>query len=87
MGDAVRYYTFESKAAFDSWHDNVKTLLGYPLPSLDIDGNIIGEPFTTEYTNVYRVGDNDWRAIIDEQYADGLTPSTAPIIEDERYKS
>lgn len=86
MGDSVKYYTFASKEDFDLWHDEIKSLLGYPLPSVDIDGNVIGEPFTTDYTSIYRVADDDWRAIIDEQYAEGLTESEAPTIQDDRWE-
>lgn len=83
----MKWYSFTSKEAFDTWHEALKTELGYPLPSVDSEGNVLGEPFTTEYTSVIEVAADDWRTVIDEQYADGLTPSSAPIIKDERYKS
>ena len=80
----MNWYTFTSKEAFDTWHEELKTRLGYPLPSVDQEGNVIGEPYTTEYTSIVKYADNDWRTIIHEEYAKDLTISTEPIFADER---
>jgi hypothetical protein len=80
----MNWYTFTSREAFDTWHEALKAELGYPLPSIDDEGNVIGEPYTTEYTSVVEVGLNDWRTTASEQYAEGLELSTKPIFPDER---
>ena len=80
----MEWYTFISKEAFDTWHEGLKALLGYPLPSVDKEGNVIGEPYTTEYTSVVEVAPDDWRTIADSQYAEGLEVSTEPVFPDER---
>ena len=80
----MKWYTFISKEAFDIWHEGIKALLGYPLPSFDKNGNEVGEPYTTEYTSVVKFADGDWRTISAEEYAEGLELSTKPIFPDER---
>jgi len=80
----MNWYTFTSKEAFNTWHEELKARLGYPLPSLDQEGNVIGEPYTTEYTSVVKYADADWRTIIDAEYAQDLILSVEPIFADER---
>lgn len=77
----MAWYTFNSENDFNIWHQNIKNQLGYPLPSVDIEGNIIGEPFTTEYTNLIKFSDNDWRASIEEAHAEELILSEQPIFQ------
>jgi hypothetical protein len=77
-----KWYKFDSLEAFNAWHEQLKSDLNYPLPSIDKDGNIIGEPFTTDYTSAVKVSDEDFRAMIDEEFADGLTLSEAPKFDD-----
>jgi len=81
----MNWYTFSSLEAFNTWHESIKVQLGYPLPSKDINGNIVGEPFTTDYTNPVVVSDTDVRAYIDEQYASNLTLSESPILPASEY--
>jgi hypothetical protein len=85
MGNAVNWYKFDSLEKFNAWHDALKVLLGYPIPSLDSEGNIVGEPFSTEYTFVVKVEDDDWRAKSNPEYAEGLEPSSDPFERDETY--
>jgi hypothetical protein len=75
----MNWYTFTSLEVFNAWHDALKIQLGYPLPSIDDNGNVIGEPYTTEYTSVVEVSANDWRTISAPEYAQGLEPSSKPI--------
>lgn len=82
----MKWYSFSSKEAFDTWHTELKNQLGYPLPSISQDGSILGEPYTVDYTSVLQVAENDWRTIVDEQYAEGLTESEAPTIQDDRWE-
>jgi hypothetical protein len=77
-----KWYTFDSLESFDSWHEALKIALGYPLPSIDSEGNVIGEPFSTDYTSVIKVTDNDFRAVVEDEYAKGLTLSEQPIFTD-----
>ena len=77
-----KWYTFDSIQSFNTWHEALKQALGYPLPSIDAEGNVIGEPFTTDYTFVIKVVDNDFRAVVEDEYAKGLILSEKPIIED-----
>jgi hypothetical protein len=77
-----KWYSFDSIESFNSWHEALKAELGYPLPSIDQDGNLIGEPYSTDYTSAIKVLDNDYRAIVEDQYADGLILSEKPIFED-----
>jgi hypothetical protein len=84
MGCLMRWYKFQSQEDFDVWHEALKKQLGYPLPSYDINGNLVGEPYTTDYTSVVKIAENDFRTIIDQEYAQGLTPCDAPEIKDER---
>lgn len=80
----MNWYKFTSLEAFNTWHEALKAELGYPLPSIDQDGNVIGEPFTTEYTSVVKVSDNDFRTIAKAEHAEGLEASTEPVFPDER---
>jgi hypothetical protein len=75
----MNWYKFLSLEAFNAWHDALKIELGYPLPSVDSQGNVIGDPYTTEYTSVLKVSPNDWRTISAPEYAEGLEPSSKPI--------
>lgn len=77
-----KWYSFDSIESFNSWHETLKADLNYPLPSMDEDGNIVGEPYSTEYTSAVKVADNDYRAVIEDKYADGLILSEKPIFED-----
>ena len=73
------WYKFESKDAFNIWHEALKNELGYPLASVDQDGNEIGEPYTTDYTLSYEVADDDIRAMIEIEHGKGLTESKSPF--------
>ena len=77
-----KWYTFDSIESFDSWHEALKIALSYPLPSIDSEGNVIGEPFSTDYTSVIKVTNTDFRAVVEDEYAKGLTLSEQPIFAD-----
>jgi hypothetical protein len=74
----MNWYTFKTRKDFDLWHKAVKEKLGYPLPGIDQNGNILGEPYTTDYTSVVKVAENDWRTISAEEHAEGLETSSNP---------
>jgi len=77
-----KWYSFDSIESFQTWHEALKIQLGYPLPSIDQEGKIMGEPYSTEYTSVIKIADNDYRAVVEDQYAEGLTLSDRPIFQD-----
>lgn len=72
------WYTFESEELFNTWHEALKARLGYPIPSIDFKGNVIGEPYSTDYAQFIKVDETDYRAYIEDIYAEGLTLSTKP---------
>jgi hypothetical protein len=74
-----KWYTFDSVASFNIWHEQLKSALNYPLPSIDAEGNVIGEPFTSNYTSIIKVSNDDFRAVVEDKYSDGLTLSSQPI--------
>lgn len=86
MGSVMPWYRFDSEEEFTTWHEEVKQRLGYPLPSRNSDGEIVGEPYTTDYTTVIKISDSDWRAFVEENHAQGLTESEEPVFEDKRIK-
>lgn len=73
----MAWYKFESLENFNTWHEGIKLELGYPYPSIDPEGNSC-EPLNTEYTSVEFIND-EFKAWVDEEHAQGLTPTTAPI--------
>jgi len=62
------WYKFDSTEQFNTWHEQIKTLLGIPLP----DG------ITTEYTELLTKDDGELYAWVDEEYANGLQQTTKP---------
>lgn len=78
------WYKFDSEEAFAAWHEEVKQRLGYPLPSINSEGEIIGEPYTTNYTAVIKISNSDWRAFVEKEHAQGLTESEEPVFENTR---
>jgi hypothetical protein len=72
------WYTWPSIESFDAWHDQLCELLDLPWPSRDIDGNVVGAPYITAYTNPVVVSQNDVRAVVDDRYASELVPSSPP---------
>ena len=74
----VKFFDIES---FNLWHEDVKTTLGLPKPSLNEAGEIVADAIVTDsYVLPIIVADNDIRAFIDELYADGLDTSSNPIV-------
>lgn len=62
---------FESLEDFNIWHDEIKAILGIPLP----DG------ITTEYTTAHLMSDGSYSAWVEEIHADGLIPGDAYVAE------
>ena len=62
------WYKFNSIEEFDAWHTAIKNQLGIPLP----DGISIA------YTDLLTRDNGELFAWVDEQYAQGLTPTDAP---------
>jgi hypothetical protein len=75
-----KWVTWDSLASFELWHNNLKEILGYPIPSIDAATGEVGPPFTTDYVNPVVVTDSDVRAFVEAEYAVGLTECDAPPI-------
>lgn len=71
------WYKFNSIADFNAWHEGIKISLNYPFKSIDANGNEC-EPLNTEYTLVQKIN-HEFKAFVDDIYAEGLTPTTEPI--------
>ncbi len=73
----VKWNSLES---FNEWHEIVKAQLGLPKMSVGKNGEI--DPtatVSTDYVLPTIVAENDIRALISEDYADGLEVSINPI--------
>lgn len=72
---------WNSLDSFNTWHDEIKTILGLPKPSINEDGEIVEDAVITDsYVSPLIVAEDDIRALIDEVYADGLETSASPIV-------
>lgn len=66
---------------FNTWHDEIKTILGLPKLSINEDGEIVEDAIITDsYVSPIIVAEDDIRALIDEVYANGLEKSVSPIV-------
>ena len=73
------WYKWTSLELFNTWHEAIKTELGLPKQSVNIDGSeVIGGVVTDKYTNAIVVAENDVRAVVELNYADGLILSVDP---------
>ncbi len=71
---------FPSLESFNAWHEEIKEHLGLPKISTDSDGNLIPEAtITTDYVLPVVLSSDDVRALIDEEYAEGLELSEVPF--------
>lgn len=71
---------FDSLNDFEEWHSIIKSELGLPKVSVDIDGNPVLEATrTTDYVTPQIVSNEDVRALIDEKYAKDLKRSQSPF--------
>ncbi len=74
------WYKWDSIESFDSWHSEIKLELGLPKPSIYASGEIVPDGvINDEYTLPVIVAVNDVRALVQEQYANGLTLTTDPL--------
>jgi hypothetical protein len=76
------YYEWNTEEDFDLWHNALCDSLGYPLTPIN---QATGLPDETaqkveKYTEGFEV-DGVWIALVEEQYAEGLTPTekTPPL--------
>lgn len=70
------WYEWNSAEEFDSWHQNLKTALNYPIPSRNQATGEIDESaqWTTDYTTVTQI-DNKWIALVEQEHSTLLTPT------------
>ena len=78
----MKFYEWPTLSDFDNWHNRLKEQLGYPLFSQNQASGEIDEsaPLTEDYTIVYEV-ENKWIALVEDEYADGLTETTLRLFE------
>jgi len=75
------WYIWTSITSFNTWHKQIKIQLGIPKPSVDEFGEVVPDGvINDEYTKPVIVAKNDVRALVQEQYSEGLTPSESPYI-------
>ena len=81
MGHTLKnWYKWDSLESFDTWHNEIKEQLNLPKMSVDIAGEIVPNAIiNSAYTQVYHIGENDYRALVANQYADGLELSDNPF--------
>jgi len=73
------WYKWESIESFNTWHTAIKIKLGLPKSSITEDGlEVIGGVITDKYTNPITVAENDIRAVVDADHAEGLILSEDP---------
>lgn len=85
------FYSWQSKALFDSWHEAAKAFLGIPYPGRNLATGEIDEnaQWTTAYTEPVVLADDDVRAVVENHVAsvipDGIgvpcDPPPAPLEE------
>jgi len=63
------WYKFNSQEHFNTWHEQIKTQLGIPLP----DG------ITTSYTNLLVKDNGELYAFVEDKYAQGLEQTDKPL--------
>ena len=85
MGNPLMWYSWATLTAFTAWHDTVCAGLGIPHPGRNAATGEVDEAaqWTTAYTSVVEVTDDDWRAWVGDDiaatYPDGLgAPSDPP---------
>ena len=81
MGDCMIWVKFNSLDAFNVWHETIKFQLGLPKISTDYLGNEVPDKtITTDYAKTIIVSDDDVRAFIEEDHAEGLEVSESPFV-------
>lgn len=70
------FYEWDSQEAFDAWHDEIRSRLGYPLEGYNQATGELDEtaPLTTDYTSVKLV-EGKFIGRVEESEAEGLTPT------------
>lgn len=81
------WYKWDSIESFNTWHEGIKAELGLPKSSVTEDGLAVPDGvITDQYTNAFIVAEDDIRAMVENEYSEGLKASENPII-DERVSS
>lgn len=72
----MAWYTWQSQEDFDTWHEEVKTQLGLPMPGKNAHTGEVDESaqWTTDYTSVTEVGPGDFRAFVEDRVAQMTRP-------------
>ena len=70
------FYEWDLLDDFNTWHEAIKTQLGYPLIGINQGSGLPDENacWTTEYTSTKEV-EGKFIALVETEYAEGLTPT------------
>ena len=81
MGNALmRWYKWSSLNDFNVWHNEIKKQLNLPKMSVDFTGQIVPNAvINSAYTQIHKVAENDYRALVADEYVDGLELSENPF--------
>jgi hypothetical protein len=81
MGHTLKnWYKWDSLESFNVWHNQIKEQLDLPKMSVDITGQIVPDAvINSAYTEVHHIAENDYRAFLADEYADGLELSDNPF--------
>ena len=68
------WYQWDTKEEFDAWHNNLCSVLGYPLTPVNQLTGLPDEDAqkVVRYTDVFEV-EGKWIAWVDNEYNNGLT--------------
>lgn len=69
---AKNMYKWDSLEDFNTWHNNLKQQLNYPLENINQATGLPDGTFTDTYTSAIQI-DNKWVAVVEDIYAEGLT--------------
>lgn len=76
----MRWCKWSSLEDFNIWHNQIKEQLNLPKMSVDMAGQMVTDAIiNSAYTQVHHIGKNDYRALVGEEYADGLELSENPF--------
>jgi hypothetical protein len=74
------WYKWASLESFNIWHNQICLELNLPKMSIDNNGDISDEAIISDkYTTVYKIDNNDYRALVEDVYADNLEVSDNPF--------
>ena len=70
------WYQWDLEETFNTWHDEIRARLNYPLQSYNQATGLLDEtaPLTVNYTEVYLI-DGKYIGRVEDSESEGLTPT------------